>query len=511
MRSLFFKILAFLLLFNFATWLFFLLSDDFISTTVNGKRIALEERALLFAKIAQPVLEDAELTDFRKGLHLRETLDDPRLIHQESVRIFRYDEEASILDSFLYFDGRKHLKSEIKVDELPAIGTKDVVPQKDIGTRIFEFLSPLTVKNLLTDPIVEVRSKFTLQTEISDLGNNTFRIRSLSPIKSGRKTIGIVEAKESIDLGALYAKRNGFRLNLLIGLSGITFIFGALLAFSIVIPLRRLSRRLNQKLTPDDLATQLNRFHIKGLARRKDEIGSLYKSLNILTKQVSDLFGEKERFASDVAHELKNPIASIIAYSENFNASSHKDGMEAIERIQSQAQRMNKLVTEISEAAIVDNDLVTQKRERVNISEIIAEIVNHYIEVNDHPYVKISTDIQKNISLEVLPERLGQVTVNLLENALSFAQPNGEIRVTLKKPVLSRVILTVEDSGPGVREELRELIFERFFSKRTGASYVENSSGLGLYIAKQIVEAHSGQISVDQSDRLGGAKFLIKL
>jgi signal transduction histidine kinase len=235
-------------------------------------------------------------------------LDDPRLIHQESVRIFRYDEETSILDSFLYFDGRKHLKSEIKVDELPAIGTEDIVPKKDIGTRIFEFLSPLTVKNLLTDPIVEVRSKFTLQTEISDLGNNTFRIRSLSPIKSGRKTIGIVEAAESIDLGALYAKRNGFRLNMLIGLSGITFIFGALLAFSIVIPLRRLSRRLNQKLTPDDLATQLNRFHIKGLAKRKDEIGSLYKNLNILTKQVSELFGEKERFASDVAHELKGTV-----------------------------------------------------------------------------------------------------------------------------------------------------------------------------------------------------------
>ena len=356
-----------------------------------------------------------------------------------------------------------------------------------------------------------MRSKFTLQTEISDLGNNTFRIRSLSPIKSGRKTIGIVEAEESIDLGALYAKRNGFRLNMLIGLSGITFIFGALIAFSIVIPLRRLSRRLNQKLTPDDLATQLNRFHIKGLARRKDEIGSLYKSLNILTKQVSDLFGENERFASDVAHELKNPIASIIAYSENFNVTSPEDGTELIDKIQSQAQRMNKLVTEISEAAIVDNDLVTQKRERVNISEIIAEIVNHYIEVNDHPFVKISMDIQKNISLEVLPERLGQVTVNLLENALSFAQPNGEIRVTLKKPILSRVVLTVEDSGPGVREELRELIFERFFSKRTGASHVENSSGLGLYITKQIVEAHGGEIAVEKSDTLHGAKFTVRL
>ena len=232
------------MLFNFVTWLFFLLSDDFISTTVNGKRIALEERALLFAKIAQPVLEDEELKDFRKGLQLRETLDDPRLIHQESVRIFRYDEEASILDSFLYFDGRKHLKSEIKVDELPAIGTEDVVPKKDIGTRIFEFLSPLTVKNLLTDPIVEVRLNSRYKQKLVIWGTIYFGLE-LSPIKSGRKTIGIVEAEESIDLG-VYAKRNGFRLNIPIGLSGITFIFGALLAFSIVIPLRRLSRRLNE-------------------------------------------------------------------------------------------------------------------------------------------------------------------------------------------------------------------------------------------------------------------------
>jgi signal transduction histidine kinase len=94
---------------------------------------------------------------------------------------------------------------------------------------------------------------------------------------------------------------------------------------------------------------------------------------------------------------------------------------------------------------------------------------------------------------------------------LSFAQPNGEIRVTLKKPILSRVVLTVEDSGPGVREELRELIFERFFSKPTGASHVENSSGLGLYISKQIVEAHGGEIAVEKSEKLGGALFRVML
>ena len=80
------------------------------------------------------------------------------------------------------------------------------------------------VANLLTEPIVEIRSKFNLQTEITDLGNNIFKIRSLSPIKSGRKTVGIVEAEEDIGLGALYAKRNAFRLNILIGLSCITVV-----------------------------------------------------------------------------------------------------------------------------------------------------------------------------------------------------------------------------------------------------------------------------------------------
>lgn len=511
MRSLIAKILAFLLLFNFATWLFFLLSDDFIQTTVIGKRTTLEERALLFAKIAQPILENQELNEFRKGLKLRDMLDDPRLLHQESIKIFRYDQDNEILESFLYFDGKKHLESEIEIDVLPEIGSIEPEQKKDIGTRVFEIISPAVVSNLLTEPIVEIRSKFTLQTEITDLGNNTYRIRSLSPIKSGRKTIGIVEAEENISLGELYTKRNSFRLNILLGLSTITLVFGAILAFSIVLPLRRLSRRLKKKLTPDDLASQLKGFRINGLARRRDEIGSLYQSLNILTNQVSELFGEKERFASDVAHELKNPIASIIAHTENYDPSQSNDATDVINKVKQQAQRMNKLVSEISEAAIVDNDLVTKKRERANISEIISEIVQHYVEVNEFPAVKINTQIQNNIQLEVLPERIGQVTVNLIENALSFAQPKGEIKLTLNKKIFSRAILTIEDSGPGVREELRDLIFERFFSKRTGASYSENSSGLGLYISKQIVEAHGGEIKVETSENLKGAKFVVTL
>ena len=110
----------------------------------------------------------------------------------------------------------------------------------------------------------------------------------------------------------------------------------------------------------------------------------------LLTKQVS-LFSDKERFASDVAHELKNPIASIIAYAENLENQKEKN-FDALQNIKDQAVRMNKLVSEISEAAIVDNDLVTKKREKFDLSKVLTEIVDHYKDTNEHPKLEFIAD-----------------------------------------------------------------------------------------------------------------------
>jgi two-component system sensor histidine kinase ChvG len=273
--------------------------------------------------------------------------------------------------------------------------------------------------------------------------------------------------------------------------------------------LRRLSRKLDKKLTPDDIAVQLQGFRIESLLKRKDEIGRLHTNLVTLTQQVSSLFKEKEQFASEVAHELKNPIASIIAYAENYEAQNPND-VEAISRIKAQAIRMSKLVTEISEAAIVDNDLVTKKRERVDLSSVMEEIVEHYVESNEFPKLKITKSIQSKVIVNGLPDRLGQVAVNLLDNAVTFARPVGEIKVTLTKKWRKGVVLEIEDSGPGIKPELTEVIFDRFYTSRKGTATVENASGLGLAISKQIIEAHGGSITVTQSD-LGGAKFSISI
>jgi len=286
-----------------------------------------------------------------------------------------------------------------------------------------------------------------------------------------------------------------------------TLILGLILAVSIAFPLRRLSRKLDKKLTPDDIAVQLQGFRIESLLKRKDEIGRLHANLVTLTQQVSSLFKEKEQFASEVAHELKNPIASIIAYAENYEAQNPSD-VEAVSRIKAQAIRMSKLVTEISEAAIVDNDLVTKKRERVDLSTIMEEIVEHYVASNEFLKLEITKSIQTKVIVNGLPDRLGQVVVNLLDNAVTFTRPVGEIKLTLSKKWRKGVILAIEDSGPGIKPELREVIFDRFYTSRKGDAIVENASGLGLHICKQIVEAHGGDITVDASD-LGGAKFTI--
>jgi len=109
-----------------------------------------------------------------------------------------------------------------------------------------------------------------------------------------------------------------------------------------------------------------------------------------------------------------------------------------------------------------------------------------------------------------LPDRIAQILINLIENAISFTKPVGSIRVSLLKRWGRPLILIVEDSGPGVKVEMRDLIFDRFFSSRTGHTVVKNSSGLGLFMCREIAEAHEGKVDIETS-YLGGAKFTVTL
>ena len=509
MNSIYSKIAGLLIIFNVAILGLFFSFDDYIPNEVDNKTEQLVLKGNFFAKIIKPVLLNENISHFEKTIRIENLLGDQNLYSHEQIRIYRFQAKEYLSELFVYFDGEERRRLEdLKTTGSLQEKTKNQNWEKDnlnIASRLFDFYQPLLNARILTDPLVERRSRFFHQTEVIQGKSENYRIRVVAPIREDALTLGIIEIWEEFSIKEAYVNRNNSRLIMLFGVSFITLLFGVFLAFSIARPIRKLSKRLDRKLTPDDIASQLKTFSDQRLKSRKDEVGLLYRNLNKLTSQISLLFEEKERFASEVSHELKNPIASIIANVENFTPKDDED-KAALTKIKEQAIRMNKLISEISEAAIVDNDLVTQSKERFDLSNTVTEIISHYSETNEYAELKLSSNIDKNVVLLGLPERIGQVLVNLLDNAISFSRPTGNINVQLKKKWRRKPLLVVEDSGPGVSEASAERIFDRFYTSRSGNSAVKNASGLGLFICRQIIEAHGGTITVGKST-LGGARF----
>ena len=535
MRSILAKIIVLLFLFNCALWAFFIIFDDHVEREIESRKNKLILTSQLFSELVQPALDDASTSNFRKSRNIGDQLNNVRslkklnnsgLINNRKLRIYGADNLENLEANFLYYDGSDRGKhAQIMVSTLldEQFQKNNTLPKLKFAERFFEIYKPVYDNRLLTKPIRTKNVRFNIQTEVLDSRGDAYSLRVLAPVKclpgsdqlnsncpEVAKTIGIIEIRDTFYIREAYVGRNETRLITLIGVSILTLLFGAILAISIAFPLRRLSMRLDQKLSPENISDQLDSFKLDSLARRKDEIGSLHKNLVTLTKQVSRLFKEKEQFAADVSHELKNPIASIIAHTENFQIGSTELSKEAIYKIRDQAFRMNTLVNEISEAAIVDHDLVIEKREQFDLSLLVSEIVEHYVETNEYPKLKIIFDGPKNLMMNGLPDRIGQVIVNLIENAISFTRPDGSIFVSISKKWRKAVTITVEDNGPGVRDELKDKIFERFFTSRQGSAKEENSSGLGLYICRQIIEAHGGEIQIKDCEG-GGAAFQIKI
>jgi two-component system, OmpR family, sensor histidine kinase ChvG len=265
------------------------------------------------------------------------------------------------------------------------------------------------------------------------------------------------------------------------------------------------------------------RARIPDFTNRKDEIGELSGSLKSMTQAIYARIDAIESFAADVSHELKNPLTSIRSAAETLQiAKTPEQQAKLLAVIQKDVARMDRLITDISNASRLDAELARESREAIDLARLIKDIVSMYADTAKDGDVRVSfhEPLQPAYILGN-PSALSQVIRNLIDNARSFSPKGGEVRVVLDPPTarsgLARI--SVEDDGPGIPPESLEAVFKRFYTKRPAGSAFGNNSGLGLAISRQIVNSHGGRIHaenrlVDPDFPEGGrkgARFVVEL
>lgn len=253
----------------------------------------------------------------------------------------------------------------------------------------------------------------------------------------------------------------------------------------------------------------------EGLLARRDEIGVLAHAFSDSVTALWARMDAIERFAADVAHEIKNPLSSIRSAIETLRR------IEDIEKqrrllaiIAEDVGRLDRLISDISDASRIDAELSRAAVERVDIPPILETLADIHESTRDADGPHLRVIAPASLAVPAIEGRLVQVLRNLIGNAISFSPANGEITVRVADTG-KHVELTVEDEGPGIPEDRLEHIFDRFYSERPKTEQFGKHSGLGLSISRQIVEALRGRISAenrrDANGAIAGARFKVLL
>jgi two-component system, OmpR family, sensor histidine kinase ChvG len=300
------------------------------------------------------------------------------------------------------------------------------------------------------------------------------------------------------------------RLGSVIGLTILLSVLLSLfLARTIVRPLQILARAA--------ISVRMGRGRevtVPRLPTRNDEIGRLARAISDMTQALRKRIDATEAFAADVAHEIKNPLASLGSAVQSLKMVSDPALQnQLMDIINEDVVRLDRLITDISDLSRVDAQLTRARFERVDLGLIIEDLIRSREARFPEMTVSIAFARPSKGSATILGDaaRLSRVMENLIDNAISFSPAKSVVRVAAARSG-AHVIVSVEDEGPGVSENARAAIFDRFHSDRPDAEAFGTHSGLGLSIAKTIVEGHSGTISINsRSNGKSGALFIIKL
>jgi two-component system sensor histidine kinase ChvG len=354
------------------------------------------------------------------------------------------------------------------------------------------------------------------------------------PIQRFRAVRGaLLLSTQGDDIDKIIASERWAIVRIFLVSSVIMFLLSLFIAGTIAEPIRRLAGAAERVRR----GTKARR-EIPDFTGRSDEIGHLSGALRDMTKALYDRIEAIERFAADVAHELKNPLTSLRSAVETLPVARLPESRQRLLAIIAHdVRRLDRLISDISDASRLDAEMARDDVDLVDLSRLLETVAAMANLITDTGAVRVEFAVAPPGPLEdsrrraflVLghDSRLGQVFNNLFDNARSFSAADGSVRVVLRPTkdytaqghTRDGFEITIDDDGPGIPANAFERIFERFYTDRPGQGFGQNS-GLGLSISRQIIEAHGGRISAlnrigrPGADGLGpvlGARFLIFL
>lgn len=339
------------------------------------------------------------------------------------------------------------------------------------------------------------------------------RVISVSiPVQHVSAVVGVLTLEASDIDEIVRAERQALVPFILVAVL-VALVTSALLTLGIARPLRRLALAADRVRSGSSETLDLPQ-----LTRRKDEIGDLAGSLEAMTDALLERIQANERFAADVAHELKNPLTSIRSAVETAEMVQNDPvAREKLRKvIASDVKRLDRLITDISNASRLEAEITRVPNARLDVARLIADIVSTYAALAEEQGVTVEFDdatVGAGLMVRGRDGPLGQVFRNLIDNARSFSPQGGAVKVTLSQSndgpqTLARI--TVDDTGPGIPPDKLETIFNRFYTDRPAGTAFGNNSGLGLSIVSQIIETHRGTVTASNRPE-GGARFIVDL
>lgn len=428
---------------------------------------------------------------------------------EQRMRVRMYDAEGRLWADSFVLDEPSFQFSDVREDNF----SEDFAQMLDRAVDTIVGAEPIPDYVEPEDPSADAwpelrraREEGLSQIQLRDAPDGTPVINAAAPV--GLNGATLLTTRNAVDITeSVREARSTLGVAVLLALAA-SILLSLYLARTIVAPLRLLASAALQVRQGREREVEVPR-----LPERRDEIGLLARSVSDMTQALRQRIDAVDSFAADVAHEIKNPLASLRSAIESLPRVEDPDlRRQLTDIVTHDVRRIDRLVTEISDASRIDAEMSRAKRETIDLAALVEHIIGSRetrAENQDHRVIMQTYGWSAMVT--GVPVRLERVVENLLDNAISFSPPDAPVEVEIHNDG-ERVVLTVSDCGPGIPAESREKVFQRFHSIRPEAEDFGNHSGLGLAIARTIAEAHDGTLTAqDRSDGQPGACLRLDL